>query len=66
MANFKFVTEDKVKLLKKMNCVSVPLGVETGDPEIRKNLLNRVDSLDQIKNAFHLLKKLVSATSFLI
>lgn len=61
--NPKSVTEDKVKLLKNMNCVSVSLAIETGDPDLRKNLLNRVDSEGDIVRAFSLLKEAGIRTS---
>lgn len=53
--NPKSVTKEKAKLLKNMNCVSVSLGIETGDPELRKKVLNRVDTEQDIINAFTVL-----------
>jgi len=46
------VTEEKVVLLKNMNCVSATLAIETGNTELRKNLLKRVDSEADILRAF--------------
>ncbi len=57
MANSKLVTPRGVELLKKMNCVSVSLGIETGDQKIRKEILNRRDTEEEIIRAFALLKK---------
>ncbi|MCK4902781.1 MAG: B12-binding domain-containing radical SAM protein, partial [Thermoplasmatales archaeon] len=54
--NSMMVTEDRVKLLKNMNCAGASLGVETGFP-IRKELLLRKDTEDDIRRAFSLLKK---------
>jgi len=54
MTNAKSVTENKVKLLKDMNCVSVSMGIETGDPELRRTLLKRVDKDEDIIRAFSL------------
>jgi len=61
--NPKSVTKEKVKLLKKMNCVSATLGVETGDPYLRKNILGRVDTEEEILTAFHLLNEAEIRTS---
>lgn len=61
--NPKSVTEDKVKLLKEMNCVSVSLGIETGDTNLRKRLLGRIDSEEDIVRAFSLFKKAGIRTS---
>lgn len=48
MCNAKSATPEKVELLKKMNCVSISFGLECGDFELRKTLLNRIDSKDDI------------------
>lgn len=61
--NSKSVTEDKVRLLKNMNCVSASLAIETGDPNLRKDLLKRVDSEEDIVRAFSLLKEAGIRTS---
>lgn len=55
--NPKSVTEEKVRLLKEMNCVSATLAIETGDPGLRAELLRRVDTEEEIIRAFGLLKK---------
>ena len=52
MTNPHSVTEKKVALLKKMNCVSVAMGIETGNTELRKNILRRRDSEADILRAF--------------
>jgi hypothetical protein len=54
--NPKSVTAEKVRLLKDMNCVSATLGIETGDLKLRKDLLKRVDTDEDIRRAFSLLK----------
>ena len=46
----------KVNLLKSMGCVAAILGVESGNLNIRKNILNRNMSDDQIKKSVKLLK----------
>jgi anaerobic magnesium-protoporphyrin IX monomethyl ester cyclase len=49
-------TANKVRLLKKMGCVAASVGVESGNEELRREILNRRMSNDQIKNAIKLLK----------
>jgi len=55
--NPRSVSEEKVRLLKNMNCVSASLGVETGDMILRGKVLNRVDLENDIIKAFSLLKE---------
>jgi len=55
--NAKSVTEEKVRLLKNMNCVSVSIAIETGDARLRKEVLKRVDSEEDIVSAFKLFKE---------
>lgn len=52
--NPKTVTEEKVILLKEMNCVNASVAIETGDPSLRRSVLNRVDSEADIIRAFSL------------
>ena len=54
--NPKSVTAEKVRLLKEMNCVSASVAIESGDLQLRKKLLNRVDSEEDILRAFSLFK----------
>lgn len=61
--NPKSVTQEKVRLLKEMNCVSVSVAIESGDLELRKKLLNRVDSQEDILRAFSLFKDMGIRTS---
>ncbi len=61
--NPKFVNEEKVELLRNMNCVNASLGVETGDLKARKEILGRIDSEEDIIRAFQLLKKAGITTS---
>ena len=61
--NPKSVTEEKVRLLKYMNCVSVSMGIETGDDNLRKDILKRVDAESDIIKAFLLFKKMGIRTS---
>lgn len=60
------VTAEKVRLLKEMNCVSASLGVETGDQYLRKIVLKRVDSEEDIIRAFKLLNEADIRTSAFI
>ena len=63
--NPQSVTEEKVELLKNMNCVSASIAIETGDPDLRKNLLKRIDSEADVIRAFSLFKKAdIRAVSF--
>ena len=55
--NPKSVTREKAKLLKEMNCASASIAIETGDPKLRRDLLKRVDSEDDVVTAFHLFKE---------
>ncbi|KJU81335.1 Fe-S oxidoreductase [Candidatus Magnetobacterium bavaricum] len=58
-------TKTKVDLLKQMNCASVSVAIETGNQNLRRNVLRRVDSESDIINAFTLLKEVgIRATSF--
>jgi radical SAM superfamily enzyme YgiQ (UPF0313 family) len=50
MINAKSVTADKVELLKKMGCVNVSIGIETGNEELR-DLLGRRETKEDIIQA---------------
>lgn len=63
MVNAKNITEEKVELLKQMNCVSVSLGIETGNPNLRRNILKRYESRDDIIRATNLLNSAGIRTS---
>ena len=57
--------EKKCRLLKTMNVVSVSIAIETGDMKVRKEILNRPDTKEDILYAFDLMKKLdIRACSF--
>lgn len=51
------VTEDKVKILKEMNCYLMTIGIEHGNESFRKNVLNRNVSNAQIIRSFELFEK---------
>lgn len=44
-------TEEYVALLKEAGCVKADLGVQTTDPQIRKNILHRYETNEQIETA---------------
>ena len=51
------VTRHKVELLKSMGCVAASVGIESGNAIIRKEILNRNMSNEQIEKAIHLLQE---------
>ncbi|MDD5031520.1 MAG: radical SAM protein [Patescibacteria group bacterium] len=51
------VTKRKIEILKSMGCVAATIGIESGNEEIRKNVLNRRMTNEQIENAIFLLKE---------
>tara|TARA_Y100000294_G_scaffold103421_1_gene96030 strand:- start:186 stop:968 length:783 start_codon:yes stop_codon:yes gene_type:complete len=51
------IKEEKVRLLKEMNCSEVWIGVETGNEEFRRNVLNKKCSNNQIIKAFDIINK---------
>jgi anaerobic magnesium-protoporphyrin IX monomethyl ester cyclase len=51
------INEEKVKLLRKMGIVAASVGVESGNQEIRKNILNRHMTDKQIIDSIGLLKE---------
>lgn len=61
--NSKSVVAEKVRLLKDMNCVSASVAIESGDSDLRSNLLKRVDSETDILRAFSLFKEYDIRTS---
>lgn len=55
--NPRSVTEAKVELLKEMGIASASLAIESGNEEIRKKVLKRVDSISEIIMAFKLFRE---------
>jgi radical SAM superfamily enzyme YgiQ (UPF0313 family) len=53
----ELVSEDRVKLLKDAGCTQVYIGVESGDEELRKMVLERTMSNKLLKDGFELLHK---------
>lgn len=56
MTNARSVTESRAANLAIMGCVSVSMGIETGDPVMR-SILNRKETPDDIINAVKILKR---------
>ena len=49
------ITEEKVRLVKEMGCVAMSVGIETGNENIRRKILNRQISNDQLEQAFSII-----------
>jgi anaerobic magnesium-protoporphyrin IX monomethyl ester cyclase len=59
------VTEFSAKVLKKTNCKSVSIGMETGNPDIRQGLLHKTTNNEEYQTAFqNLAENGVSKSSF--
>jgi len=56
MTNTKSVTEDRADCLVEMNCLSMSVGVESGDENIR-NMLNRRETPEDIIRGIGILKR---------
>lgn len=50
------VTEEKVSVAREMGCVSMSIGVETGNENIRRKVLGRHISNEQIKRAIRIVR----------
>jgi len=50
------VTEEKVSKIKEMGCVSMSIGIETGNESIRHKILGRKISNNQIRKAIQIIK----------
>lgn len=51
------VREENIKVLKKAGCATIAIGIETGSPQIRENMLNRKMSNEKIIAAFDAIRK---------
>lgn len=51
------VNEDSIKILKKMGCICIKIGVESGNEQIRRKVLNKDITNEQIKRAAFIIKK---------
>jgi anaerobic magnesium-protoporphyrin IX monomethyl ester cyclase len=62
-ARAESVSEDKVRILKDMGCRTFAMGIESGNPRIRREVMNRHMSDQTIIRAFHLVAKYGIRTS---
>lgn len=51
------ISEEKVKILKEMNCDRVSIGLEQGNEEFRKKILHKDFTNEQVIEAFRILNK---------
>jgi radical SAM superfamily enzyme YgiQ (UPF0313 family) len=51
------VTDEKIKMLKSMNCANMQFGIEQGNEEFRKKMLNRKISNERILEAIRIVEK---------
>ncbi len=56
-ARVESVTEEKVAILKDMGCRTFAMGIESGNPFIRRQVMNRHMSNQTIIKAFHLVRQ---------
>lgn len=56
-AGTRTMTEEKIACLKDMNCITVAMAIESGNPWMRKYILNRDISDDEILEKFEIVKK---------
>lgn len=56
-ADTRSIKEEKVQLLKDMGCVTMAIGIESGSPWMRKYVLNRKISNEDIIRKFDIAKK---------
>lgn len=51
------ISEEKVKILKKMGCITIAMGIESGSQRVRKEVLNRHMTDEKIVESFKLVRK---------
>jgi len=51
------MTEERVRLISEAGAIMVSIGIESGDQELRKKVLNRHYTQEQVISAFHTAKK---------
>jgi len=56
-ARVETISDQVVQCLKYAGCVSIDFGVESGNEWLRKHILNRRHSNEQIRKAFHVTEK---------
>lgn len=62
-ARVESITEEKVKILKQMGCRTFAMGIESGNENIRRNIMNRKMSNQTIIDKFKLVKSYGIRTS---
>ncbi len=62
-ARAESISEEKVKILKAMGCRTFAMGIESGNPRIRREVMNRHMSDNTLIKAFHLVAKYGIRTS---
>ena len=61
------VTYDKIKCLKEMNCLSISVGLETGNEKMRLTQLNKKATNEKIIHAFHTINSFnIRTVSFIL
>lgn len=63
MANTRNLTKEKVELLRHMNCVSISIGIETGNEDLRKRILKRRETKEEVIRGVQLLNEAGIRTS---
>ncbi len=53
----EYLTEERTKIIKEMGCVSISIGIESGNEELRKKILNRYMTSKQIIETFQTCNK---------
>lgn len=56
-ARAESISEPKVKILKEMGCRTFAMGIESGNPRIRSEVMNRHMSNETLIKAFHLVAR---------
>jgi len=49
--------DERVRLIREAGAITVSIGIESGDEELRRNILNRHYTQEQVISAFHTAKK---------
>ena len=57
MTRAEVVTEEKLRLLRDAGCLNISIGIESGNEHLRKEILRRGMTQEQITEAFKLCKK---------
>ncbi|MBM4386701.1 MAG: B12-binding domain-containing radical SAM protein, partial [Deltaproteobacteria bacterium] len=55
--NPSVVTDERIGLIKEAGCIHINMGVQTFDPAIRKNVLNRHESDSRVEEAVRIIQR---------